>query len=390
MLTQTLERIVAGTSAPARSSFVVPSEIDPTLGSITWDILDNEGIVYSSGATTGYTTTVKDNDTLVTADATIVVPSTIPVNVVNSKYQLRWKLQVGSSIFFNFETFTVLPVTPQEQGAVPLVELSGKIASPSIVLPDAYTEVGFEVYLNNDLLLPLTSVVASEVNVAEGYSYSGQIDTSVLRSGQDPASMVPYQVMWIYNNAGKPPNYEGSRLYVVTPSILMAANDVRDMINRAHSTINGAPDLTFTIEDLLTYLRMGMDQFNGFANATNFTMLNATGPVRYFWIAWSQIQALRSQYLAEGDKAFNFSGQSVSLDSDRTAYYEGLASAIESRITEDCRQLKLLLSKRGVTAGDGNVNPLALKFGAIGSIGISMSPVSNLRLYGMTWPFNRR
>jgi hypothetical protein len=111
-------------------------------------------------------------------------------------------------------------------------------------------------------------------------------------------------------------------------------------------------------------------------------MTNATGPVRNYWINMSEIEALRSQYMAESEAAFDFQGQAISLSIDRTQYYEALASAIEIQIQEPMRTLKQNLGKRGALAGDGNVDPTQLRQGAIGTIGISLSPVSNLR------PFN--
>jgi hypothetical protein len=72
---------------------------------------------------------------------------------------------------------------------------------------------------------------------------------------------------------------------------------------------------------------------------------------------------------------------------DRSQYYESLAASLESAITESCRQLKQQMAKRGISSGDGSQNPNALAYGAIGTVGISLSPISNIRSFGVgnTW-----
>jgi len=131
---------------------------------------------------------------------------------------------------------------------------------------------------------------------------------------------------------------------------------------------------------MMSYLRRGADWFNAYSLVTTFSMTNAKNGIREYWIKFSEVIALRSQYMYEGETAFDFQGQAVSLNIDRSQYYEGLASVIENEVLEPTRMLKQQLAKRGNTDGDGSVDPNALRRGAIGSLGISLTPVSNLRL----------
>ncbi|MEK9322795.1 hypothetical protein, partial [Escherichia coli] len=62
-----------------------------------------------------------------------------------------------------------------------------------------------------------------------------------------------------------------------------------------------------------------MDAFNGaYGQFTSFTMTNARGPIREYWLLYAELAAIQSQYLAEGEKAFNYQGAAISLEVDRT------------------------------------------------------------------------
>jgi hypothetical protein len=156
-----------------------------------------------------------------------------------------------------------------------------------------------------------------------------------------------------------------------------AIRDLMSEINKARSSIRDRP--TFTAEDALLHLRLGGDNFNGFGDPTMFTFTNATGPVRAYWLGFSKISALRSQFMYEAESNFDFQGQSIQLTVQREQYYDSLAAAIENQIYDPAKQFKIILSKRGNTGGDGNVNPLAFRNGSLGAVGITLSPVSRIR-----------
>jgi hypothetical protein len=92
---------------------------------------------------------------------------------------------------------------------------------------------------------------------------------------------------------------------------------------------------------------------------------------------YSELSGLRSQYIAEGEKAFNFSGQAISLDVDRTGFYDSAASSLQSRLDNEAKPFKQNLIKKGLVSGTGNLDDIGLRRGAIGSVGINVSPASN-------------
>jgi hypothetical protein len=125
-------------------------------------------------------------------------------------------------------------------------------------------------------------------------------------------------------------------------------------------------------------MRQGMDRFNGTGPYTNFDMTDATGGVRDGWIGYSCVFALRAQYLAEGSKAFDFGSQAVTLNVDRTQYFEGLASAMESSLDNRVPPAKHAMIKYGASGGTGNVTSGLPRNGSAAALSIGISPATNL------------
>lgn len=143
------------------------------------------------------------------------------------------------------------------------------------------------------------------------------------------------------------------KVWPVTPSILVAASMVEDYINKARAQ-NVIPELAYTTADLIQYLHRGLGLFNSIGpQLTDFTGMNMQGGILDSWITCACYYALGAQLQAEGQMAFDFSGQSVSLNVDRTPSIESALGRIESAI-ERIRPYKQLLAKNGVNSGDGS------------------------------------
>lgn len=376
----TFQQVTAGNTASTVASFTLPATMNVSGGNIAWDLLDADGLVYASGVGTAYSFTPVAQGVRVTANISVTTPSNIPTNEIGTAYQVRFILTlVSGKNFINFTTLNVLPAVSVQQGSESLVVMVRDGFDISIVLPNTYATVSAQIFNGNNQINNVTYSAGVGVPTSDGYRYTVTIPQNTFTQ----ASLSPFSIIWSYANGGQP-SREIGKVFVVNPSILMAAEDLQDEINKARSHLGYKP--VFSTEEMLTYLRIGADRFNGYANVTKFTMTNATGPVRAFWLSFSKIVALRSQYMAEGEAAFDFQGQSVSLQVDRTQFYETLASAEENAINDPARQFKAILSKRGQIAGDGNVDPTALNFGAIACVGVGLSPVSNLRPFSLpTW-----
>ena len=105
----------------------------------------------------------------------------------------------------------------------------------------------------------------------------------------------------------------------------------------------------------MLYLARGLNRFNTYGTVyTNFNGLQMMGTLQYWHTVCAMYEALQAQLKGEGDMNFNFSGQQVTLDVDRTQALEGMLSRIEGQIGNELGNVKKLLAVYGVTGGDGS------------------------------------
>jgi len=387
--TDLVDTIEAGQSAVGTAVFVFGADIDPAGGYVTWEFMDYQGVVYSSGNAYSYEIQSSGLANTVLARAVINVPSSVPPSDVNSKYQLRYTLTLKpidpaqQHIYYSAENVTVTGMTTVPLGTQDQIEMRGKPATMSIVLDKVYDNVVLEVYKDNQLLG--SARVTQYDRVGSGFYYAATIQT-----GQMPESLEAYDVLWNYSNAVDPNRIwtESARLWISNPSIENAVNDVKSKINKARTTLFGLPDTLFPSEVVMVWLRRGMDMFNGYSGVfTSLTMTNAKGPIREYWLMCAEVMALQSQELAEGEKQFDFQGAAISLSVDHAAAYGGLADKIQGRLDNELKPMKQNLIIKGQTTGDGSADPSRLGRGAIGCVGITITPASPWGPYRSGLPY---
>jgi len=363
--------IAAGKSALAIATFHFAPDFDASSGYVLWDMLDAEGIVYASGNAYEYKIYSSGVGVTVAAKAVISVPADVP----SQPYQLRYTLKIGNGVAYNYENVTVYGFPDMQVGTQDSVEMVGDQATLSLVTQELYQNYVIEIYGDNQLLasMPLTN----PERVSSGYFVGGTVDTS-----QFVTSLTPYQVIFKFWNVPSQTFRESAALWVVNASIIQAIEDVKSKINKARQTLYGTPDSQYPATEVLKWLRRGADAFNGaYGVFTGFTMTNAKGAIREFWCLEAEKMALEAQYLMEGEKAFNFSGAATTLDVDRTAFLDSMASRIQSQLDSELKLLKQNLTIKGYTQGDGSGpagdgNLSIASRGAMGAVGISLSPAS--------------
>jgi hypothetical protein len=389
-----VDEIEAGKAAIGTAVFSFRPEIDPAGGFVTWELLASDGTVYAGGNAFSYSITSNGIANIVKSQAIITVPSTVPPSLDDQKYQLRYTLQLPQPIgvpgdplndggnqrtIYQFENIRIVGLNTVPLGTQPSVELQGVPATVSIVLDKLYDNVTVELWSGNTQIAPPASISEYQ-KTANGWYFAGVIDTSVLT-----VSLVPYQVIWKYwASTNTAMIYQDNAdFWVVNPSIMSAVNDVRAKVNKARTTLYGTPDLLYPNPTVLTWLRRGGDAFNGaYGVFTSFTFTNALGAIREFWLLCAEKAAIEAQYLAEGEKAFNFQGAAISLDVDRTSYLDTAASRIQSQLDNELKLIKQNLVIRGNTGGDGSADPTKLTPGATGSVGLLITPASGWSRFG--------
>lgn len=380
--------IQAGSSAVGTGIFAFTNELMPTGGSVVWDLLAEDGTVWASGNAFSYEIRSTGFSNTVYAKAVINVPSNVPPTLEGQKYQIRWTLNlsvptpIGSTALpqqiFAFEQITVVGLNSVPLGTQPSVELQGSVADLCLVTEELYDTVTVSLYYQNTLVAgplqvatPGTPVDQGPQRVATGWLYQVTVDTTNFQVN----TLEPFTAIWRYSQSLYPTNVysEHADFWVINPSISLAINDLKATINKARTTLYGRPDLLYPASNVLTFLRRGRDLFNGFKGYfTSFTMVNAAGPIREYWLLISSMLALEAQIGGEIEKSFEFSGQAIELRVDRVAALEAWIGRMQKRIDDEMPNFKTQLINKGNTGGDGSQDPTILQPGAMGGVGVTM------------------
>jgi hypothetical protein len=368
-----MDTIDIGGAAIGKAFFILPAGTDVTSGYVTWSLLDKRGTVYATGNAYDFTISTSSTSVAVEAHAVVNTPSTLEPSESNDTYQLRWELNLNNTVNqYAFENLRVAENFTVGLGAQDTVEMVGDLAYLDIVLDRAWDSVSADVYASvGNTLLAKDIKINQSKRVSSGWYYQAAFDTNSVA-----ASLDPYIISWKYKNQIGTAYRDTGQLFVVNASILRAVKSVEAMISKAKTTLMGFQDELFSVPVIVTMLARGRDTFNGAGGLfTTFNMTNADAMIRELWLKYTEVQLLQAQYLLEGEKAYNFSGQAISLEVDRTQFYQSLANDIKTAADADAKQVKRNLLIKGLTGGDGSLAG-AGRYGSTGPIGLSISPAT--------------
>jgi hypothetical protein len=173
------------------------------------------------------------------------------------------------------------------------------------------------------------------------------------------------------------------KVWPITPQVLIASSQLEDFINKARIQ-NVIPELDYTQADLIQYLYRGLSLFNSYQpHMSSFDGTNMQGTILDAWLQCSAYYALASQLQAEGMLAFDFSGQTVSLNIDRTPAIESALGRVESALDANVKPLKKLLAKAGALSGDGSAGGGFIDGSrSMGTLGLINAPTTRLPFAG--------
>lgn len=386
-LPSTLLEGLAGDTLNAQATITLPASQTLTSPTSSWDLVDSLGVVYATGSASIVITETSWVKT-VALSSPIVLPSALPPSSRDRSYSVRWTLvSSGVNLAYHSSPVKVVGLAPDPVGNEASVELEGDTVYLGVVLDQAYDTVTLDVFKENTRLTSDPLNVTTHVRVSSGEHYSIELQPETL-SAQFylSASLDPYSISWRYWKTGGTKYRTAGQFYVTNPSVLSACADVQQLIARAGSNLFSFSDRTFTQQDIITMLRRGKDLFNAAGGLpTLFTMLHATGGIREYWLRYTEVALLRAQALAEGEQAFNFSGQAISLDVDRAQHYQTLADSLQSQLDQDVKPLKAGLLKKGLSSGDGDMSQMNNHSSA--RVGIAIHPASQFGRY--PWGANR-
>ncbi len=267
-----------------------------------------------------------------------------------TEYKIRWRLmdQVGEK-YQVLETLIVDPKADRRDSEV-VVLLDEAIAE--FVMPISYTPAmagAYQIYQSNQPLLIAPMSLDDPAITCD----AGMDRTSVMipAPALDPSLFA--NLLSVRMTVRRKPKTLSYKYWCITPQIALAMSHLEDFLNKSRIE-NTIPELEYTAGDVLGYLERGLNLFNTVAVQTSFNGLNMQGPLMDNWLICASYWALGAQLLAEGSLAFDFSGQGVSLNVDRTPQLDSALGRIEARIQDTVVPFKKLLGQQGIISGDGS------------------------------------
>ena len=155
----------------------------------------------------------------------------------------------------------------------------------------------------------------------------------------------PYLVVYTYKTE-QGYNTEVHTLYIVSGKAMMIVNNMRRYLDKARN-FDIDPSLRWTDAELIHFVTVGLNRFNvALPNITNYTISSFPGNYIYVIEKCAEHEALNALYLAEGMRAFEFTGASVTLNVDRTQYIQTKMDEIGNWLNENLTKIKTLLIRK--------------------------------------------
>lgn len=165
-----------------------------------------------------------------------------------------------------------------------------------------------------------------------------------------PLAVGCYLVIWRSRQTPVSPQHTFvQQIRVPEPLFWWLQPDLRMFIDKIQKKIGHVQ--AYSDADLYSYMIRGTEYVNAVNPISGWTL--TTWPTVYgmnnFLILASAWWGLNAQYLSEGELAFSFSGQTVTLDVDRTGYYADAMGRIKDYLDNQLQQTKRNMLRRTST-----------------------------------------
>lgn len=327
-------------------------------GPATYSVFDyNNNLIATS-------TGVQDVDNPERWTGSFTIPADAPVSDVGQKYRITWiiKNALTNTTLSATDYFTVKTendTLSYESGR--LVLSGGKLNDTLISEDQIIGDISYRVVDEQSTVLLTEILTAADidrtVNGFYYYDYESADDQDWLTPH---SSVTPYFAEWRYTTS-EGAQVEIHPIYVLTPRMYMFVDGIKRIVDKVRNKdIN--PNLQYSDIDLVHYAYDGIMRLNrNRPTFTNWTPENV--PPVFFELAKKSgaIEALRAQLLAEGMVAFDFQGQSIQLNVDRTQHISNVIELLERTFEEDVFRAKKIYINRS----------------SPGVLGMTISPISN-------------
>jgi hypothetical protein len=269
-----------------------------------------------------------------------------------TEYKVRWRCwgQDGEKYQLS-DTLTIDPKADRRDSEVVVFETDSIADFVMPLAVDPAMGASYQIYHHNqpmfDAWVPFSD---PSIEVDAG------LDRSVIRiptvdTGILPPALFANLLSVRATVQGRPRSWQ-YKYWCITPQIALQMSMIEDFLNKSRIE-NVIPELEYSSGDLVGYLERGLNMFNSIHTITAFDGTNMQGPLFDSHLICSMYWALGAQLMAEGSLAFDFSGQGISLNVDRTPQLDAALGRIEARIQDTVVPLKKMLASQGILAGNG-------------------------------------
>lgn len=304
--------------------------------------------------------------------ATISLPDTL----TEGNYFVIWKGVSGKTTQVNREQFSVVDATPNYYELDLLVpERSSIVDVLKAESGENITDITVEVITTEGTPLYRSQGLTDISSGVQGNQQIFKLKTPRLATlDAGPSAFAVYLINWSFLVDGEPET-EHHFVYVVNPNVLAYVNELKRMIDKAgiqHPNVN----LRYNNVDMVAYLNNGLQWLNAQPpQQTGYTLGTIPNSLYSYVLYAAAIHALESRYMAEAEAAFNFSGQPIELQVDRTGFIESAIGRYQDKLSN------VNDVKKGIAmSGGSGVSSGSLYANSQGSLTLSEGPLTYLSL----------
>ena len=260
----------------------------------------------------------------------------------------------------HIERFDVVDEVTTETAttAQQVIGINTKIIRTFIEINTIPFDINLNIYSATDSSSPVVPNLVWPSNIKRvkntatgGYVYYYNIPAGTLDYNTD------YLAIWdVTETVTSVPTTVIQKIHVVYFNLLVKIPQVRmliDKIQKRQGRVHAYEDA-----DIVEYLNQGIKLVNSIFPYTNYSVINLPDALDFYWTMAAAWYGLNAQYMLEAETSFNFSGQTVTLDVDRTGFIESELGRLWDLLNEHLPKIKTFLArKRGL--GTVSVRPYA-------------------------------
>lgn len=315
--------------------------------------------------------------------ATFTIPSAAPLTIDDqTSYSLTYTASLPNNT--NREITRLYEVVEDKfvvvNNNMPIVITADDLFTDALQITVPFTVGSYTIKLTDNagsLLHQFAPVVAPAITSTDGnYNlYVFQSNTtlgSIIDIGNNAGSL---QVYWSYVVNGMTYN-KINPIYILNAGGFQLINNLRMTVDR-YKFVDLDPNLVWKDYELLHFVLQGILRINSSNPPTAYTMVTLPTALIYPVSQAALVEACRAWYLAEGMRAFDFQGQAVTLNIDRTQYIQAVMDQANNWLDANMSAIKTSVQ-------------VASSMGSRAVATISLSPTSNFPgLQSRYWPASR-